>query len=388
VSRLEQVYFIATEADELPSGIKHFLPLAQILAGKGHRVFLLIPQEKIVAGSRSENPALLLWPSHPFDYSRAILELLKLILKHRPHCLIASFSAAYPMTVAGFLERVPVRIIWKRSMTHCAEIVRRTSPRHPVRVWLEDRAKHIVHNLATQIICVSQAVLQDISRNYGIPESRLKMFHNTIVDPLPSLNKANGNSDRRHKLICIGGMSSLVKGQDVLIKTLGLLKNAYPDLSAEFIGRGKLLMDFYKNLARQLKIDDRCFFMGALPHSEVLERISAASVTVMPSRTEGFGYVCIEALAMGTPVVASRVDAIPEIIRDGVDGLLFRPEDAQDLADKLQTILSDSSLRERLSQKGRERFLTRFEQGCQLEIQACWLEDLVQKTLKGRKNTG
>lgn len=105
--------------------------------------------------------------------------------------------------------------------------------------------------------------------------------------------------------------------------------------------------------------------------------MATASVCVVPSRSEAFGRVNIEAMAAGTPVVASGVGGIPEIVRDGQDGFLVPPDNPQALADKLRLILSDPALRAAMGQSARQRFLDCFEQQANVARQADWFEALV-----------
>lgn len=104
--------------------------------------------------------------------------------------------------------------------------------------------------------------------------------------------------------------------------------------------------------------------------------MSSAVVTVVPSRDEAFGYVNIESLAVGTPVVASNVGGIPEIIRDGIDGYLVPAEDELTLAEKLKKILSNSRIQQNMSKNARLRFLDSFELTSAVRREAQWYEDL------------
>jgi glycosyltransferase involved in cell wall biosynthesis len=92
----------------------------------------------------------------------------------------------------------------------------------------------------------------------------------------------------------------------------------------------------------------------------VPDLLAAADVCVLPSTAEAFGLALVEALYVGTPVVATRVGGIPEIVEDGVDGILVPPADSGALAGTLGTLLQDQARLERLRGAGRERVRTRF----------------------------
>jgi glycosyltransferase involved in cell wall biosynthesis len=112
--------------------------------------------------------------------------------------------------------------------------------------------------------------------------------------------------------------------------------------------------------------------------------MAESALTVVPSRSEAFGLVVIESMAVGTPAVASAVGGIPEIIRDGVDGFLVPPDDPAALADKIGLLLSNAELRHKMGLNARERFLSRFEQSRVVKEQADWLEQIVAA---GRSST-
>jgi len=88
--------------------------------------------------------------------------------------------------------------------------------------------------------------------------------------------------------------------------------------------------------------------------------MAAADVVVLPSLAEAFGLVLTEALYLGTPVVATRVGGIPEIVDDGVDGTLVPPADSRALASAILDLLENPQRRERLAGAGREKVMRRF----------------------------
>jgi len=94
---------------------------------------------------------------------------------------------------------------------------------------------------------------------------------------------------------------------------------------------------------------DRIRFLGARPRAEALGFLAAADVAVLPSAWENFPHAAVEALALGTPVVATRVGGVPEIVVDGENGLLVEPNDAPAFAEALDRLLGDDALRSRLA---------------------------------------
>jgi glycosyltransferase involved in cell wall biosynthesis len=94
---------------------------------------------------------------------------------------------------------------------------------------------------------------------------------------------------------------------------------------------------------------ERVRFLGARPRGEVLGLLAVADVAVLPSAWENFPHAAVEALAMGTPVVATRVGGVPEIVHDGENGLLVDPDDDGEFGSALERVLHDGELRARLA---------------------------------------
>jgi len=122
-------------------------------------------------------------------------------------------------------------------------------------------------------------------------------------------------------------------------------------------------------LAREKGVEQSCRFSGA--RNDVADWYAAADVVVLPSLSEGFPFVVLEALAMSRPVVATNVNGVPEIIHDGSTGLLVPPRNPQALEAAIRTLLHDPSLAARLGKAGQEEVAVRFTS-----------EKMVQDTVK------
>ncbi|HET8669057.1 MAG TPA: glycosyltransferase family 4 protein, partial [Candidatus Saccharimonadales bacterium] len=110
--------------------------------------------------------------------------------------------------------------------------------------------------------------------------------------------------------------------------------------------------------AAELGIGDRVIFTGRL--STVQPALNMADVAILPSRNEGLPFALLEAMASGLPVIASRIAGIPEVVEDGVSGLLIKPADAQELRSKLCLLYRDNELRARLGRAAQETVRIKF----------------------------
>jgi glycosyltransferase involved in cell wall biosynthesis len=114
----------------------------------------------------------------------------------------------------------------------------------------------------------------------------------------------------------------------------------------------------YREEIRSLGCEDIVRFLGF--RRDLSDVIAAADLVVLPSVAEAFGLVVTEALYLGTPIVATHVGGIPEIVEDGVDGVLVPPADSKALADAVVRLLGDPERRRLMASAGRERVRDRF----------------------------
>ena len=110
-----------------------------------------------------------------------------------------------------------------------------------------------------------------------------------------------------------------------------------------------------QDVKEELGITDVVRFVGLVHHSRVIEYLQSASMLVLPSLSEGCPLVVLEAFAAGTPVVASRVGGIPEVVAEGESGSLVSPADPAALAEAIVELLTDPQKRERFARAGRAR---------------------------------
>jgi glycosyltransferase involved in cell wall biosynthesis len=152
------------------------------------------------------------------------------------------------------------------------------------------------------------------------------------------------------------------KGVDILIRAATLLHTAKPELHWVIVGDGADRLEL-ESLASELDVAPIIHFVGALSRSEVFAAFKGFEVAVVPSREEGFGLSALEAMACGVPLVASRVDALAELVLDGHNGMLFQSESPSDLASVVLRVLADKALRVKLCQAGCWHARLHFDRG-------------------------
>jgi glycosyltransferase involved in cell wall biosynthesis len=137
------------------------------------------------------------------------------------------------------------------------------------------------------------------------------------------------------RLVAVG-RASPEKGFDVLLEAVHLARRDGTDVTLDIVGDGPDRAALEARSA-QLGLAGAVRFLGPLPRAVLYERMAAAHAVVVPSRREGLGLVAVEALALGRPVIASRVGGLPEVVTAGT-GMLVPPEDPAALAHALQSL--------------------------------------------------
>jgi glycosyltransferase involved in cell wall biosynthesis len=206
------------------------------------------------------------------------------------------------------------------------------------------RARDFELRHAAHVFCPS-AYLRDLVLWWGVPHDRVSVLPN----PTPEVRGLQPRDVLRRELD-LNGATVAFAGRLTAQKSLERALEAIAG-----VGGLRLLIagegpdrPWLEQRARELGIADRVVFLGGQPRRRVVELFAAADATVLSSSWENFPHTVVEALAVGTPVVAMEAGGISEIVRDGVNGLLVPAGDTAALADALRRYFADAALRERL----------------------------------------
>jgi glycosyltransferase involved in cell wall biosynthesis len=161
---------------------------------------------------------------------------------------------------------------------------------------------------------------------------------------------------REDKEVLFVGFPFKRKGVDVLIQAFKQIAPRYPEWKLKILG-------WYPNTDELYKAIDghpRIYHHPPVKQEQMIEHMGSCAILVLPSRSEAMGRVLLEAMAAEKPRIGSNVDGIPTVIDDGVDGLLVKPGDADDLAEKLDMLMGNPELRKRMGQAGKARVTREF----------------------------
>jgi colanic acid/amylovoran biosynthesis glycosyltransferase len=185
------------------------------------------------------------------------------------------------------------------------------------------------------------------------------------------------------RILCIGRFVE-TKGQADLLRALAALAPAHPELRLDLVGDGPDRAAL-ERLRDSLGLRDRVRFRGVLPAERIRGELEAADLFVLAARPhpsgrmDGIPVALMEAMASGAPTVSTRLSGIPELVVDGVTGLLVEPGRPGELAAALGRLLDDPELRARLAAAAREHVERRFD----LDAEAARLAGLVRRSLEG-----
>ena len=232
---------------------------------------------------------------------------------------------------------------------------------------------------ASFVVCISDFARSQLMA-LSDPEAweRLDVVHVGI--PVDQFTRSKPSSaGRREPTILYIGRLVPEKGQAVLLDAVALLAARGRLVDVTLAGEGPLRQALERR-AEQLGIASQVSFLGAVGQDRLRALYEDASIFCLPSFAEGVPVVLMEAMAMGLPVVSTRITGIPELIEDGSSGLLVAPGRPDELADRLEWLLADPALRRELGTEAREAVLREFD----AERSAEQLYELFRERLLGR----
>jgi glycosyltransferase involved in cell wall biosynthesis len=251
--------------------------------------------------------------------------------------LIAASSALSGVSMSHAHEARAVYACWLRRMLSSAPyvITRRVDNLFKSSLF-RDRA----YDNASVVACLSNAIAGIVRDKY--PSARIELIpsaHASLADTSP-----DGNPIRRifPGKILVGHIGALVqhhKGQKTIIHAAPSLQQSHPELQFVLLGEGKD-GDEMRQMAKSLP---NISFEGQV--TNVADYLAAFDLFAFPSMMEGLGSTLLDAMCFGLPIVASRVGGIPDIVEDGVNGLLVEPGDASGFTAAVQRLLGDENLR-------------------------------------------
>lgn len=326
----------------------HAPEAAAFLRGRGHEVEAVITADRAPAGEA--------YPVHwvPRSLPKGVVHAraLATIIAHARTSDVVYTTGMFARSAAACtLTRTPSvakltgdpafeRMRWRGTFTGGLEEFQRGGGLEAATLRV---LRSVTLRAATRIVCPS-AYLRDAVISWGVPAERVTVLPN----PVPSVAAPVDRDAVRCRLgidsrllLAFAGRFGPQKALDVALDAVA----ATEDVTLALAGEG----DGVTELRRRAEpLGGRVRFLGPLPRAEVLELFAVADASVLSSAWENLPHAVLESLAVGTPVLAAAVGGVPEIVEDGVNGLLVPAGDRRAFAAAVARFAADPSLRERL----------------------------------------
>ncbi|MBI2982874.1 MAG: glycosyltransferase [Chloroflexi bacterium] len=223
------------------------------------------------------------------------------------------------------------------------------------------------------LVAASEIEASELMELYGADPAKIRVVPCGVdVDAFRPVRQVDAREtlgrDQCERLVLFVGRIEQIKGIDVLLEAMGDLFRRRPDLRHEvcLVVVGGALdpnddapelekLEDLRRLVHEHRLEDNVDFIGSVDQRRLALWYDAADVCAVPSLTESFGLVALEAMASGTPVVATRVGGLQTVVVDGESGLLVPASDHQALAVAMERVLTDHRLRGHLAHGARDR---------------------------------
>jgi D-inositol-3-phosphate glycosyltransferase len=231
-------------------------------------------------------------------------------------------------------------------------------PEPPVRLEGEER----VIGGADRILAPTTGEAEDLVSLYGADPNRIRIISpgvdRLIFTPLPKAEARQRLGLGNHRVVLFVGRLQSLKGPDLAIQAMAAAVSRAPEAMTDVVlalvggpsGRpGRDTVEGLRALAERLGIGERVLFFPPQEHDRLGHFYSAAEVVLVPSRSESFGLVALEAQACGTPVVGAATGGLRTVVRDGESGFLLSGRRPSDYADRIVALIANPELHARLS---------------------------------------
>ncbi|MFQ5901639.1 MAG: glycosyltransferase family 4 protein, partial [Thermodesulfobacteriota bacterium] len=283
-----------------------------------------------------------------------VVERLKRLGVERIHVHFAS-NAAIKATVLSDFLRIPFSCTG-----HGSELL----------LYPDKHLPEVIEK-ANPFITISNYNRAFLVKRYGIPEEKIRVNYCGV-----DLRRFNPGIRKKKAFTYIVSVTWMrpEKGIKYLLEACRILREKGLNFRCTIAGGGNDIDDI-KRVVASLDLAEMINLPGSLLPKEVMELYSKADIFVLPSLSEGIPVVIMEAMAMQLPVIATRITGIPEIVEDRVNGFLVEPESPELLAEKIESLIHNPSLREEMGRKGRAVIEERFNLDKNVRVLEGWLKE-------------
>lgn len=343
---------------------RHVEDLAISLAADRHNVHVITIGRSGENPERRENGVYVhrveAYPVHAPDFITWVLQLnnrfleeaIVIIQKYGPFQIIHAHDwlVAFSGRALKHAYRMPLI-----ATIHATEAGRNRGLYNDMQRYINSVEWWLTYEAWRVIIC-SQHMFREVQGLFQLPADKITIIPNGVYSKKFRVGAVDPELRQRYaapheKIIFFVGRLVVEKGVQVLLEAMPRILSACPEAKLVIAGKGPMEGQL-KSRARELGLGQKVCFAGYIDDRTRNQLYRSASVAVFPSLYEPFGIVALEAMAAGTPVVASDTGGLTEIITHGVDGMRAFPGNPGSLADNILAVLRDNNLAENLRANG------------------------------------
>jgi glycosyltransferase involved in cell wall biosynthesis len=211
-------------------------------------------------------------------------------------------------------------------------------------------------HIANRYICISYRMLKEMV-DLGISENKIRHLPNGV-----DVKLFHSSGTKTDDLLLFVGRITYSKGLHILLESLRYLQKR---IHLVIIGPSAWDVEYFEEMLKQIDAENKrglhkITYLGEQEQTDIIKWYQRASIFVLPSFREAFPVVNLEALACETPVIATNIGAIPEVVQHGKNGLLIPTNDAIKLAESIQYLLDNKDVRVKFGREGRKFVLENF----------------------------
>ncbi len=278
------------------------------------------------------------WTFHPIT----ILRITHLLYSLKPHIVHTHLRAIRYFLIPNRLARIPLHIHTIHSLA-----------KQDTSFLFRGLNRIAFKYLKVIPVSISKAVANSVKETYGVESV-------VIYNGIPTAVYDKGGEFKKADYIRILNIGKFKKAKNhlLLVEAFAKAVEVMPNLRLILVGDGGLRRKIEERVSR-FRLQEKVFFLGW--RSDIPDILANCDIFALSSDWEGLGIVLIEAMAAGKPVVATKVGGVPEIVEDGVTGILVPPRDSNAFADALLRIAKDEKLRWEMGKRGKERASSEFD---------------------------
>lgn len=329
------------------------------------------------------------------EYSRSVYQKLREVIRTYNIDIVEAPNFSAEGFVYSLCKTTPLVF---RLHTHFSEVIEfsrwRKNLDRRLSCWLEDAA------IAGSdlITCSTTAHAETIARGTGVKKENIRII--PLGVPLPGIEKSpviplsqRGKGETNASVLFVGRMEER-KGAHILARAIPHLLKHRPDAHFYLAGRDTFVNNEAITLAGEANASfknrlladipqhcrDNVHFLGHVADDELAGYYRGCDLFAAPSLYESFGLIYIEAMSFGKPVIGCGVGGVPEVVEDGVSGMLVPPEDHLALAQGMLILLNDRELRKKMGENARKRVENNFTETLMAQRTLAAYSDVLQRS--------